>query len=129
MLWGLCIYYLGTWTLRVEVVSSLEKPVITLQALKQKQGGKVHPNALLQVYRRYYGGLRGCQACLILGNLDLDSTGRHPEPQEPDLPIASIVVPFFWFNQFYIKDPKREPQKGTTMETIGRTSIRLDTAV
>ena len=26
---------------------------------------------------------------------------------------------FFWFNQFYIKDPTRQPQKGTTMETIG----------
>ena len=24
-----------------------------------------------------------------------------------DLPIVSIVVPFFWLNQFYVKDPKR----------------------
>ena len=27
---------------------------------------------------------------------------------------------FFWSNQFYIKDHKYEPQKGTTTETIGR---------
>ena len=33
--------------------------------------------------------------------------------------IVSIAVPFFWFNQFYMKDPKRQPQQGTTMETIG----------
>ena len=35
------------------------------------------------------------------------------------LPIVSIVVPFFGFTK-YIKDPIRYPQKGTTMETIGR---------
>ena len=34
--------------------------------------------------------------------------------------MVSIVVPFFGFDQFYITDPKREPQKGTTMETLGR---------
>ena len=28
---------------------------------------------------------------------------------------------FFWFNHIYIKDPKRKPPKGTTMETIGCT--------
>ena len=31
---------------------------------------------------------------------------------------------FFWFNQLHIKDPKRQPQKGTTMETIGRGRMR-----
>ena len=25
----------------------------------------------------------------------------------------------FWFSQFYIKDPKRQPKKATTMETAG----------
>ena len=30
---------------------------------------------------------------------------------------------FFWFNQFYIQDPKRYPQKGTTMETIGAVMV------
>ena len=41
------------------------------------------------------------------------------------LPRVSIVVPFFWFNQFYIEDPKRSPQKGTAMETTGRTQEGL----
>ena len=29
---------------------------------------------------------------------------------------------FFWFNQLYIQDFIRYPQKGTTMETIGSLS-------
>ena len=36
------------------------------------------------------------------------------------LPVVSIVVPFFWFNQKYNKDPIRYPPKGTTMETTGK---------
>ena len=64
-------------------------------------------------------GFRGC-------------TGRHElqyfshaswKKAIANLPIVSIVVPFFGFNQFYIQDPKREPQKGTTMETIGRNFL------
>ena len=34
--------------------------------------------------------------------------GSHTDLQEgflERLPIVSIVVPFFWFNQFYILDP------------------------
>ena len=30
---------------------------------------------------------------------------------ERNLPIVSVVVPFFGFNQFSIKDPKRYPPK------------------
>ena len=35
------------------------------------------------------------------------------------IPIVSIVVPFFWFNQLYIKDFIRYPPEGTRMETFG----------
>ena len=29
----------------------------------------------------------------------------------------------FWFNPLYVKDPIRQPPKGTTMETIGRALV------
>ena len=35
------------------------------------------------------------------------------------LPIVSIVVPFFGLTSFMLRIRKRTPQKGTTMETIG----------
>ena len=34
--------------------------------------------------------------------------------------MVSIEFPFFGRNQFEIKDPKRQPPKGTTMETISK---------
>ena len=47
--------------------------------------------------------------------------GAVPWLRVQGVPIVSIVVPFFGLNQVYIKDPKNEPKKGTTMETIGRS--------
>ena len=45
---------------------------------------------------------------------------RQDRPLAVDIiPIVSIVVPFFGFNQLYNKAPIGYPQKGTTMETTG----------
>ena len=49
--------------------------------------------------------------------------------KDPAAPSSGLMGPcttyglhcssFFWFNPLYIEDPKRQPQKGTTRETIG----------
>ena len=37
------------------------------------------------------------------------------------VPVVPLWFLFFGVKEFYIKDPKRYPQKGTTMETAGNS--------
>ena len=41
------------------------------------------------------------------------------------LPVVSIVVPFFGLTYSILRILKGNPQKGTTMETVGKGSILL----
>ena len=41
------------------------------------------------------------------------------------LPIVSIVVPFFGLSKYIVRILQGNPQKGTTMETIGRFRVFL----